>query len=32
LHLDTANRQESRWTIRIYAEEKATFWKGVWYL
>jgi len=29
LHLDKANRHESRWKVRIYAGEKATFRKGL---
>jgi len=31
LHLDKANR-ESRWKVRIYAVENATFWKWAYYL
>jgi len=32
LHNDKANRQEPCWKVRIYAGEKATFWKGAWLL
>jgi len=31
LHLGKVNHQESRWKVRIYEGEKATFRKGVWF-
>jgi len=31
-HLGMANRQKSRWNVRIYpVEKKVTFQKGAWY-
>jgi len=32
LYLGSANRQKSRWKIRVYIDEKLTFLKEPWYL